>query len=80
MKLHPKAQKFTSFGTDFGHHACTTFGHVFATEIFQRKMKKLLMSVHGIMCHIHDILVHVSHVKQHDRRQPGIVEITTDVK
>ena len=70
MKLHPEAQKLTSFITPFGRYVCKRlpFGICSAPEIFQREMQKILRGVDGIVCQMDDILVHGSDLKQHDRR------------
>ena len=70
MKLHPEAQKLTSFITPFGRYVCKRlpFGICSAPEIFQREMQKILRGVDGIVCQMGYILVHWSDVKQHDRR------------
>ena len=77
MKLHPEAQKLTSFITAFRRYVCSRLPLRISSnppplppspEIFQRETQRILKGVNSIVCEMDDILVHGSDVKQHDRR------------
>ena len=70
LKLSPASVKLTTFITPIGRYYFQRlpFGISSASEIFQKKMFRLLAGIEGVLCHMDDILIHGKTQEEHDIR------------
>lgn len=70
LPLDEGSQKLTTFITPFGRFCFTRlpYGINSASEIFQRKMEKLLEGIEGVHSIIDDIIIHAPTKEVHDQR------------
>ena len=76
IPLSEESRKYTTFLTPFGRYCFNRlpFGISSTSEIFQRRMNKILSGLDGFVCHTDDILVHAADKETHDRRLRQVME------
>jgi hypothetical protein len=70
IPLSPESSLLTTFITPFGRYCflCLPFGISSAPEHFQCQMSTILHNLPGILCHMDDVLIFGSTIKEHDMR------------
>jgi hypothetical protein len=68
--LATESRPLTTFTTPFGRYCCNRlpFGISSASEFFQKLMSETLEGFPGVVCHMDDVLVCGSSLKEHDER------------
>ena len=76
IPLSPESRPLTIFITPSGRYYFNKlpFGISSAPEVFQKRMKKILDGLPGVVCMIDDILVFGADQKEHDERLSAVME------
>ena len=79
IPLEKHSQELTTFITPFGRYCFqrVPFGITSASDIFQRKMEKLLEEHEGVEVIVDGLLVHGRTVQEHDARLKKVMETIT---
>ena len=70
IPLAPESRPLTTFITPFGRYCFNKlpFGISSATELFQKRMNKILEGIEGVICLVDDVLIYGKTQAEHDER------------
>jgi hypothetical protein len=80
IPLAPESARLTTFTSPFGHfcYVRLSFGISSASEVFQKRMCRLLEGLDGTMCLIDDILIFGKDQAEHDQRLEAVLQRLRD--